>query len=125
MPINRDEVKNTLFGGIKKSQTLEVQKQPTPKENKFASSELPKWKTFEKVTVLLSSKQKDAIDELSKKLMRYRSQKGSMPESRERITANSIFRSIVDIFIEKSDALDMTAVQNEEELMVWIRQVFK
>jgi hypothetical protein len=125
MPIDRNEAKNTLFGGLKKSHTPEEKKQQTPKENKFASSELPKWRTFEKVTVLLSSEQKDAIDELSKKFMRYRSQQASTPESRERITANSIFRSLLSIFIEKSKSLDMTAVQNEEELAEWVRQVFK
>jgi hypothetical protein len=125
MPIDPEDAKNTLFGGLKKSSTPKEQKPTTPKEKKLESAELPKWKTLEKVTVLLTSEQKDAMDELAKKIMRYRSQKGGVHEERERITSNSIFRALMDNFLAKVDSLDITALQNEEELGAWIHQLFR
>lgn len=125
MPIDPEDAKNTLFGGLKKSTTPKEQKQLTPKEIKLESTELPKWRTFEKVTVLLTSEQRDAIDELAKKLMRHRSQKRELSESRERITSNSVFRALISNFLERVGMLEISSIQNEEELTLWVQQLFK
>jgi len=89
------------------------------------SHKLPKWKTLEKITVLLTSEQRDAMNDLAKTLMRFRSHEDLSKDERERITANSIFRALLDNFISKANSLEIEAIQNEDELRKWINRLFK
>jgi hypothetical protein len=139
MAINAEDTKNTLFGGITKPKTAEVKKLKTQEvpesktakhtepdiSNNSKSSKLPKWKTLEKVTVLMTNTQKDAIDDLARKLMRLRSHEVNPKEERERITANTIFRALLDNFLSRIDLLDMKKVYDEDELKEWLGQLFK
>ena len=127
MAIDREETKNQLFGGFQKSRTPEVQKEKSPvvSIDKSETSKLPKWKTLEKVTILLTSEQKDHMDDVARKLMRFR-QKGCSPlDDKERITANSVVRVILDNVIERIDALEIQNIRTENELKTWMSGLFK
>jgi hypothetical protein len=131
MAIDREETKNQLFGGFQKCKTPEVPnvgvsvvKEGTP-QNKPETPKLPKWKTLEKVTVLLTSEQKDQMDELARKLMRFRHKEGGSFDDKERITANSVVRVILDNVIEKIDTLEIQKILTEDELKTWMSGLFK
>ena len=102
MAIDREETKNSLFGGFQKSVTSKVKefgssgKKTEVSKGKLVTPKLPKWKTLEKVTVLLSSEQKDLMDDVARRLMRFRQKEGSSDNETERITANSVVRGILD-----------------------------
>lgn len=145
---------NTLFGGLLKSRSLEVpvtevsaglapatanisektlpansggskvQQSRTP-EVKSATKHLPKWKTLEKVTVLISAKQKGVIDDLAKLIMRARAHDDTPTEGRERITANTVLRVLIDLLDEKTPADPEEAINNEDELREWMRRIFR
>ena len=119
--IDPEETKRSLFGGLKhakppKSETSEVKNS--------RSSSVPKWKTLEKVTVLLTNQQRDAIEDTARQIMRHRSQGDVKSEERERVTANTVVRALIDNFIERSSSLKMESITNEEEVKSWIRQLF-
>ena len=89
------------------------------------SKKLPKFATLERVIALLTSTQKDSVDDLARQIMRFRSRSTSLKEDRERITANTVYRALVDNFISRLDLLKMVEIQNEEELKEWIGLLFK
>lgn len=95
------------------------------KDERLETQKLPKWKTLEKITVLLTSEQRDAMDDLARTLMRFRSHGNLSKDERERITANTIFRALLDNFLSKANSLDIEAIQNEDELRKWINILFK
>ncbi len=127
MAIDREETKNQLFGGFQKSRTSEVQKEKDPaiSIDKSETSKLPKWKTLEKVTILLTSEQKDHMDDVARKLMRFRHKGCSPLDDKERITANSVVRVILDNVIERIDALEIQNIRTENELKTWMSGLFK
>jgi hypothetical protein len=131
MAIDREETKNQLFGGFKKRKTSEVPdvgscvEKVEPFDDKLGTSKLPKWKTLEKVTVLLTSEQKDQMDDLARKLMRFRNKGGGSLDDKERITANSVVRVILDNVIERIDLLELQKIRTEDELKSWMSGLFK
>ena len=121
MAIDPEETKRSLFGGLRNSQTSKVNKSAASKEPPF----LPKWKRLEKVTVLLTNEQRDAIEDLARQVMRFRSKESISKEDRERITANTVVRALLDSFICKASSLEMEAISNEDELKEWLGSLFK
>ena len=125
MVIDPEETKKSLFGGLK-SPTPKVHKPVTPEVIDSVTQTLPKWKTLEKVTVLLTNQQRDAIEDLARTIMRKRSHAGiSSKEDRERITANTVVRALIDNLIETAPSLKMQEIRNEDELKSWLRQLFE
>jgi hypothetical protein len=138
--IDAEETKNSLFGGLKsstpkaekKQQTSEVAKLDTCKLKTVEHQQLPqvqtpalpKWKTLEKVTVLLTNQQRDAIEDLARAIMRNRSQSNPSKDDRERITANTVVRALIDNLIETISELQIKEIQNEDELKLWLQQLF-
>ena len=125
MGIDPDETKRSLFGGLRTLLTSKVEKSPTSKARVIKPSSLPKWKRLEKVTVLLTNAQRDAIEDMARQVMRFRSKEPVPKEDRERITANTVVRALLDSFMCKSSLLEMEAISNEEELKRWIERLFK
>ena len=123
--IDPEETKRSLFGGLKGSSAPKAGKTASSEDRKSKTSDLPKWKTLEKVTVLLTNQQRDAIEDVARSIMRFRSQEEMMKEERERITANTVVRALIDNFIEKIPNLKMKAITNEEEVKEWVKQLFE
>jgi hypothetical protein len=121
--IDPEETKKSLFGGLKESKTPQVHKSKTPEVANTRTPPLPKWKTLEKITVLLTNQQRDAIEDLARTIMRYRPQESTFKEDRERITANTVVRVLIDILIETVPSLKMQELRNEDELKSWLRQL--
>ena len=133
MAIDKDETKKSLFGGLKQQAALEVPKPVTrevkesdsPQVSESRTTELPKWKTFEKITALITAQQRDAIEEFAKKIMRSRTSKKTAANKRERITANTVLRALLDIFIYKAHDLKIDTIDNEDELKTLFQQLFR
>ena len=123
MVFDAEEAKRSLFGGLSSSPTSKVKKGATPKAKN--TDTLPKWKRLEKVTVLLTNEQRDAVEDIARQVMRFRSKESSSTEDRERITANTVVRAVLDSFICKASSLEMKAISNEEELKHWLECLFK
>ncbi len=143
MALDTDKTKDTLFGGIKKAAMVKEQPPtiptppaaiicdiPTQRDNIDPTFEkdprtLPKWQQLDKVTVLLSTEQKEGLDRVAKKLMKFRSNQLRGIEEKERITANTILRSLIDNFLELEDSLQLETLTSEKEVREWIANVFK
>lgn len=128
--IDREETKNRLFGALK--QPKPNASSPEPKKRPKASlpedeagPELPKWRTLDKVTVLLTSEQRDGMEDIARKLMRFRSKQDKVGEERERITANTVFRALVENFLDRVDGISLETIQNEEGLKSWLSRLFR
>jgi len=134
MAIDPNETKNSLFGGLKKAEpTPEIEpekiKQPEPiqqtvEEPKQQEEKAEqKWQSFDKVTALLTTEQKEGLDRVAKKIMKYRSRDLKGHESKERITANTLIRALIDIFLEKEADSDMKILADEEAVKEWVKSL--
>jgi hypothetical protein len=85
----------------------------------------PKWQTLEKVSVLLSAEQKEGLDKIAKRIMRSRSEATKGNQDKERITANTLMRVLIDAFLEREKDLPMKIITNEDEARLWVDQLFK
>jgi hypothetical protein len=78
-------------------------------QNREAPTRIPKYQTFEaKLSILLTNDQLRYLEDVVAKIMRNRTVK------RERITKNSIIRSLVE-FMQTMD-IDFTNIPDEKEL---------
>jgi hypothetical protein len=125
MTFDPEEAKKSLFGGLSNSATSKGKKNATSKAKESAFAALPKWKRLEKVTVLLTNEQRDAIEDMARQVMRFRSKGAVSKENRERITANTVVRALLDSFLCKASLLEMEAISNEDELKCWLERLFK
>jgi hypothetical protein len=132
MALDRDTAKDTLFGNFKKQADFtpnssdnnhpinEAENKHVESEDRHAveQREIPKWQTLEKITTLLTLEQKDGLDELAKKIMKSRAKDST--EIRERITANTILRALLDNFLLITKNAKTGSIQNEDQLREWI-----
>lgn len=125
MVIDPEETKRSLFGGLRNSATSKTKKSEPSKDKEIQPASLPKWKRLEKVTVLLTNEQRDAIEDIARQVMRFRSKESQPTSDRERITANTVVRALLDGFICKAPALEMESISNEEDLKRWVGRLFK
>ena len=109
MVIDPEETKKSLFGGLK-SATPKAEKSTTPEVAKSRTSTVPKWRTLEKVTVLLTNQQRDAVEDLARTIMRFRSKTELKGENSERITANTVVRALIDNLVETAPSLTMQEI---------------
>lgn len=81
------------------------------------SSEVPKYRSYEvKLTVRLSEDHLEFLSSLEREIMKNRSRENR----KERITKNSIIRSIIDVF--RNLDYEKSEISNEEELTRRIRE---
>lgn len=125
MVIDPEETKRSLFGGLRNSATPKVEKRVTSKVKDTEPASLPKWKRLEKVTVLLTNEQRDAIEDIARQVMRFRSKAPASKNDRERITANTVVRALLDSFICKAPELEMEEISNEEDFKRWVGRLFR
>lgn len=146
MALDTEQTKNSLFGNIKKQSLKSVSveelpvapiqnriekvqpiavKEPQREEKSDAEPQedtiLAKWQTLDRVTVLLSEEEKEGLDKLSKKIMKYRAKDTRGKKEKERITANTIIRALIDNLLECEDKLEMTVLETEEDVRAWIK----
>lgn len=126
--IDPEDTKNKLFGSIKKAQepvaAPKAKRAKNPEAVDTTPGDIPKWKTLDKVTVLLTSEQRDGMEDIARKLMRFRPKLEKVGGERERITANTVFRALVESFLDRVDGLPMDVIQNEAELKAWLSKLF-
>jgi hypothetical protein len=80
---------------------------------------------LERFFVRMTCEQRDVMDSVSKKLMRFRPKPREHEGERERITANCILRALVENFMERYQALEMKAIMTERDLYEWVGQLFR
>jgi hypothetical protein len=143
MAIDTGKTKDSLFGNIAKKgapkpqpqepdakQEVEAQKPPPPQEMAKADppakeSSPPKYQTFAKVTALLTTEQKDGLDRIAKKIMRHRAKEIKGQDNRERITANTLIRALIDNFLDREEAAQVEVLSSEEDAHAWVRKVLR
>jgi hypothetical protein len=84
---------------------------------------LAKWETLDRVTVLLTEEQKEGLDKLARRLMKFRAKETRGNPDKERITSNSIIRALIDIFLEHATDTPLEVISSEEDLKVWVYTV--
>jgi len=106
-----DEIADTLK--VKESKTVKVQNSLTPQLKQFNTQKLPKYKTLRPIQLRLRDDQIEFLDRLERRIM---SERWS---GKERITKNTILRTLVDILKE----IDITTreITDETELFRKIR----
>ena len=141
MAIDTKETKNSLFGGLTKGYVKPEQIRPSESkapENVIPHDEIitqhvtepirdqaiPKYQTFDKVTALLTTNQKDGLDRIAKRIMKQRSKEQKGIE-KERITANTIMRALIDNFLEVEEFIKHGDISSESEAYEWIKKMFK
>ena len=139
MAIDTQTTKNSLFGGLKKEpiiiqpETEEIEDRPAVEEKQakadpqdtkshLPEAALPKWQSLDKVTVLLTSEQKEGLDRVAKKLMKYRSRDLKGDENKERITANVLIRALVENFLSKEESIPMEVLSTEKDVLAWAKR---
>lgn len=134
MALDKDATKDSLFGGLKKTakhapaeETIVVQPSPAPSASITTQdpATAPKWQQLDKVTVLLTAEEKEGIDRIARRLMKHRSNALKGKQDKERITANSLIRCLIDVFLEKEESLELEIITSENEVREWVRKVFK
>lgn len=145
MALDKNATKESLFGNIKKpgKQDKKQPDQPvnhehekeklgfTPEHQKTITSIedqppgaeqiKPKWQTLDKVTVLLSSEQKQRLDGITRKLMKHRAN-ATRGAEKERLTANTLIRALIDIFLELEENFPLEVLISEEDVKAWIQR---
>jgi hypothetical protein len=146
MALDTGKAKDSLFGNIKKAK----EEQSVPHEMKsetvihqenkavlFSETEkklqneesgsetLAKWQQFDKVTALLTGSQKEGLDRIAKKLMKFRSKQLKGNEEKERITANTLIRALIENFLRFEDSLELEVLVSEDDVCNWLSRIIK
>ncbi len=104
---------------IKKTENIYVEEESrsnTERKEK-GNSEVPKYRSYEvKLTVRLSEDHLEFLSSLEREIMKNRSRENR----KERITKNSIIRSIIDVF--RNLDYEKSEISNEKELTRRIRK---
>lgn len=146
MAIDTSDTKNSLFGGLKKSVGHSIatnnpsSEKPEQLQSKCATEvnlpiqtnnppqteqTQPKWQTFDKVTTLLTSEQKEGLDRIAKKLMKFRVKALKGESDKERITANTLIRALIENFLKLENSLQLEVLITEDEVKAWIQKALK
>lgn len=106
---------------IKKTENIYVEEsRSNAKRKENRNLEVPKYRSYEvKLTVRLSEDHLEFLSSLEREIMKNRSRENR----KERITKNSIIRSIIDVF--RNLDYEKSEVSNEEELTRRIREGLK
>lgn len=90
-------------------------------EPSAVTEQIPKWQSLDKVTVLLTAEQKEGLDRVAKKVMKFRSRDLKGNDSKERITANTLIRALVENFLRLEDSMQMEVLSSEEDVHEWVK----
>lgn len=103
---------------IKKTENIYVEEsRSNAKRKERRNLEVPKYRSYEvKLTVRLSEDHLEFLSSLEREIMKNRSRENR----KERITKNSIIRSILDVF--RNLDYEKSEISNEEELARRIRE---
>lgn len=133
MAIDKEQTRDNLFGNIKKEKQVILERPSiTPSlvidqpADLADGKTLAKWQTLDRVTVFLSQQQKEELDRIAKKIMKYRAKAGFGKKERERITANTLIRALVDALFEKEkNNAEIPVIDKEEDAKAWILKLFQ
>ena len=125
---------STLFGSIKKS--AETKQDPVPTTQSITHTQdstpvyqdsisTPKWQSLDKVTVLMTADQKEGLDRIAKKLMKHRSKVLKGKDDKERITANTIMRAIIENFLKHENMMELEVLTTEDDVNAWIEKLMR
>lgn len=78
-----------------------------------------------KVTVLFTTEQKEGLDRIAKKLMKYRSKQLKGYANKERITSNMLIRALIQNFVKRENLIELSALSNEEDVIKLVENVFR
>lgn len=135
MAIDTKDTKDSLFGNLKKTEkkiqepvkeppaiehTQEVSEPEVPKKTKPEHS-TAKFHTFDKVTALLTTEQKEGLDRIARRMMK---QRGVAQRGAERITANTIMRAVIGNFLEVEGNFKHDVMSSEEDVYEWAERIF-
>lgn len=113
-------IRNTTQEVKTKEKPLGAVQKRAEKVQKFRTSEVPKFKTFEvKLSILLRQDQLDFLEKTTRGIMATRTE----VTKKERITKNTILRAYIDAVKEFS--VDIKNIPDEKELLRRIREKIK
>lgn len=134
MAIDTNDTKNKLFGGLAKQDPEAVRAKtekpvielPCDNPGKQATQPtmMPKYQTFDKVTTLLTTEQKERLDRVAKKIMKRRAMAPKGSDS-ERVTANTVIRALIDNFLAVEESFQHGVLYSENDVSEWIKEMFK
>lgn len=107
---------------IKKTENIYIEEKSrsNTKRKEKSNLEVPKYRSYEvKLTVRLSEEHLEFLSSLEREIMKNRSRKNR----KERITKNSIIRSVIDVF--RNLDYEKSEISSEEELTRRIREGLK
>jgi hypothetical protein len=132
MALDTGKAKDSLFGNIKKTKEVLTHEPPLQKnetiitknvKNEEASQKTAKWQQFDKITALLTAEQKEGLDRVAKKLMKYRGRLLKKKSESERITANTLLRALVYNFLQIEDSMELDVLTSENDVCAWVSRV--
>lgn len=100
-------------------------KKPQTHEFEPRSTLLLEGTTWEKVSIYLIPGQKERLDFIAKKIMKFRAKFFITRNQKERITANALIRALIENFLKLEDSLQMESVCSEKDLYKWIEKLFR
>jgi hypothetical protein len=119
-PVEKDSERSAQDVAFPEPQKPLAQKQVQQQE----AQAVPKWQTLDKVMVLLTTEQKEGLDRIAKRIMKFRS-KEIKGQEKERITANTLIRALVDNFLKHEESVQLEVVTSEDDVKEWVRKLFK
>jgi hypothetical protein len=102
---------------------VKIQKPAPVVKNIIQNESRAKFDKFVPVTARISENEYMELKRVENQIMRNRS-KGNF-ENRERITFNSVVRCLISNFLDKSENIDLSEINNEAELNERIRAMFQ
>lgn len=126
--IDKKSVGDSLFKNFTKQETAQREKPAAREivaEPALEERHLSKYLTLQRVTVLFDEPQKEGLDLLARKIMRHRSLNSKEKRKKERITANTIVRALVDCLLEKEQNVELPIIYTEAEAKSWVRDLLK
>lgn len=91
----------------------------------FSAHSKAKWHSFDKVTALLTTEQKEGLDRVARKIMKFRAIELKGKDDKERITANTLIRALIENFLRTEESLKMEVLSSEDDIHEWVRGIFK
>lgn len=100
------------LANAKKEKRLSLKKVEPYKKERQLNKSLAKWQQLEKVNVLMTAEQKEFLDKSAKRIMKNRNSK----KNSERITTNTIIRSLIEVLKESGAEINASNITNEKDL---------
>ncbi|HEY4830951.1 MAG TPA: hypothetical protein VIH61_00085 [Waddliaceae bacterium] len=124
--INQEDTKNTLFGNCKNtSKEVIVPQQPQRLNETATGQKIAKYQNYDKVTALLTPEQKLGLDRVVKRIMKHRASALKGSADKERITANTLLRALIEHFLKSEPGKQMDVLACEEDVYKWITKLYE